>query len=151
MSSKSFGQRLKLYREKTNLTQIQVANSIGVTAQTVWRWEHGEREPSLDIIKRLVALFRCSEADLLTEEKPQSWTLQIKIADNIKEDFVDMTQDMPCVAAIAGNPYGATLELSGNWETFADDDKFNDFIQQVISSREALLQLRSNMAKSWNK
>ena len=151
MSVNPFGSQLKLFREKAKLTQLQVAQNIGVTVQTVWRWEHGEREPSLGIIKNLAALFNCSEGDFFNEQMPQAWTLQIKIADDFKEGFIELTNDMPCVVSILGNPYGATLEVAGNWDTFADDDKFNDFIQQVIDSREALLQLHKNMSKSWKR
>lgn len=39
-----FSSYLKFFRVKAGLTQPELANAIGVQAQTVWRWEHGEAE-----------------------------------------------------------------------------------------------------------
>ena len=60
--------------------------------------------------------------------------LEIKIADS-KEEVIDMTGTMPCVAAITGTQSGANLQLSAKWETFRDDAKFQDFIDQVTRAR----------------
>ena len=151
MDKNSFGSRLRRLLQQSGMSQQDLADALNIPRNTVWRWITDKATPESNKLRLMADFFRMIVDDILHGQAPQSWTLQIKIADNLKEDFIDMTQDMPCVAAIAGNPYGATLELSGNWETFADDDKFNDFIQQVISLREALLQLRNNMAKSWKK
>ena len=35
----------KAWRETAGLTLEQVANELGVTKMTVWRWETGERTP----------------------------------------------------------------------------------------------------------
>lgn len=60
-----FSSYLKFFRVKAGLTQPELANAIGVQAQTVWRWEHGEREPSLDVIKKLCGVLCCTESELL--------------------------------------------------------------------------------------
>ena len=147
----SFGTNLAYFRKKEKVTQAELAEKIGVTTQTIWRWEHGEREPSLDIIKTISQILNCSETELFNGSQPDKWILQIKLSDNIKEEFIDMTKNMPCVSSITGNKYGANLELSGNWEMFLDDDKFLDFVEQVMNSREAIIQLYKNMSPIWNK
>lgn len=55
---------LKVFRERARLTQPELAYAIGVRTQTVWRWEHGEREPSLGIIKKLCEILCCTEFEL---------------------------------------------------------------------------------------
>ena len=60
----SFSNNLKRMREKAQITQTELAEKIGVTAQTIWRWEHGTREPSIEIIKKIAHMLNCSEADL---------------------------------------------------------------------------------------
>ena len=52
------------FRERARLTQPELAYAIGVQTQTVWRWEHGEREPSLDVIKKLCEILCCTESEL---------------------------------------------------------------------------------------
>ena len=61
----SFSNSLKIFREKAKLTQSELAKRIGVQTQTVWRWEHGEREPSLVVVKQLSEVLGCTESELL--------------------------------------------------------------------------------------
>ena len=151
MSDTVFSQRLKELRKKAGLTQLELAQKIGVQTQSVWRWENGEREPSIEIIKNLTHILECSENDLFNPQQSERWVLQIKLADDKKEAVIDMTQNMDCVAAIEGTPYGADLHLSGSWDIFMDDDKFLDFVEQLLDSREAILQLHKNMSHVWKK
>ncbi len=151
LMSNSFGQRLRALRKKSGLNQEELAEKVGLSVMTIRRWEWNERTPRIEEIKSIAQALDIPEEDLLNDAPAEKWVLQIKIADNLKEDFIDMTDIMPCVAAVVGNPYGATLEVSGKWETFADDEKFMDLIEQVMDSREALLQLRKNMSKNWKK
>lgn len=134
----SFGNRLRYFRKKAGLNQEQLAELIDVHLNTVSRWENGDDAPKLAKIRALAQALNISEDDLLNDTPAQSWELHIKIADNFKEAFINMTHDMPCVASIYGNPYGATLEVSARWDTFADDDKFMDFIEQVMNSHSLL-------------
>ncbi len=60
-----FSNYLKMFREKAGLTQLELANAMGVQTQTVWRWEHGEREPSISLIKKLCEILGCTESELL--------------------------------------------------------------------------------------
>ena len=62
---KKFCDCLKIWRKKAKLTQRELAKALGVQFQTVWRWEHGEREPSLDILKKLCEILGITESELL--------------------------------------------------------------------------------------
>ena len=44
---KNQGTRLKVARTMASMTQREWAKAIGVTKQTVSKWEHGETEPRL--------------------------------------------------------------------------------------------------------
>lgn len=50
-------------RIQTGLTQLQVADLVGATVLTVWRWEHGTL-PNPFFRQRLCALFQKKEAEL---------------------------------------------------------------------------------------
>ncbi|WP_245607111.1 helix-turn-helix domain-containing protein [Pseudonocardia spinosispora] len=56
--------RLVEYRQARGLTQEQVADAIGITAEMVRRHEKGEHQPAPDNRKRYSALYRASQADL---------------------------------------------------------------------------------------
>jgi transcriptional regulator with XRE-family HTH domain len=53
---------LRQYLKSRKLTQVQFARMVGVDPNTVWRWLHGWRRPSRDLITRLHAI-TCGEID----------------------------------------------------------------------------------------
>lgn len=52
---------LEQQRRQHNITQQQIADYLGVTRNTVYRWETGECKPSAENLKRLNELFRSTE------------------------------------------------------------------------------------------
>ena len=59
------GVRLKKARQKSGLTQNEVAGEIGVTAQTVRNWEAGRNEPPRSAIRKLASLYGVTEEEFL--------------------------------------------------------------------------------------
>lgn len=63
----AIGDRLRGLREARGLTQSQVADAIGVDAQTVSRWERGERVPNAQAYTKALALLSGSGLGRLAE------------------------------------------------------------------------------------
>lgn len=137
---------IRHYREQAGLTQLQLSVAVKCSVDSVRRWESGQREPRASEIAKLCEVLGVSEAELLRGPAEEKWVLEIKIADS-KEEVIDMTGTMPCVAAITGTQSGANLQLSAKWETFRDDAKFQDFIDQVTRARGLLLEMGAGMEK----
>lgn len=57
--------RLKELREERELTQKELAQSIGVAQSNVSRWEKDEMEPSAEIVVKLADFFQVSADYLL--------------------------------------------------------------------------------------
>lgn len=53
-----YAKAVKEYRERKFLTQVQLADLLGVKFVTISRWETGRFEPNMAMKKRLVGLFR---------------------------------------------------------------------------------------------
>ncbi len=66
---KGLGQRLQEQRILKNLSQKQVATSIGVSASVISNYESGERTPSLENLLSLARLYRCTADYLLGIDK----------------------------------------------------------------------------------
>lgn len=64
-----FHQNLKRLREKAGLTQEELAEELGITRQSVSKWELGINEPDLPTIRALCRILNCSYDELLDEEK----------------------------------------------------------------------------------
>ena len=52
-----FGMRIALLRASNSWSQAELARRIGVSASAVGMYEHGRREPSLDLVVRLANEF----------------------------------------------------------------------------------------------
>ena len=52
-----FPQRLKQLRKEKGLTQVTLAETLGVSKGTVAMWETGKRMPGFDMLTRLSELF----------------------------------------------------------------------------------------------
>lgn len=64
---KSLGEVLKNYRTRNKMTQEFVAETIGVSRQSVSKWEQGISDPSTSNLFALAKLFGVSVEELLKE------------------------------------------------------------------------------------
>jgi transcriptional regulator with XRE-family HTH domain len=65
MSAKRFGTVLKQLREKAGLNQSQLAERLGVDQASVSRWERGQGEPGVSMVKPLAAILGVSAESLI--------------------------------------------------------------------------------------
>ena len=80
---KDLGKRLQEQRTLRNLSQKQVATSLGVSASVISNYESGERTPSVEILMSLARLYHCSTDYLLGIDK----------SDKVKQIDVSMLND----------------------------------------------------------
>ena len=53
-------------RRKRNLTQREVAETLGTSRVTVARWECGVNNPRLDTVRELAKLYDCTTDELIS-------------------------------------------------------------------------------------
>lgn len=61
---------IKTIRKQRNLTQKDVAASLGVGQSAVAMWETGQSVPRAAVLIKMAGLFGCSVDDLLGIKKP---------------------------------------------------------------------------------
>ena len=91
---------IKEIRVRKNLTQLQVANALGVSSVVYSRYETGNRQPSVDALIRLAGLFGVTVDYLLGRQEVEDSTLseyeiQLLVAsrnadERAKEDALNM-------------------------------------------------------------
>ncbi len=54
MEQNTLGLRIAECRRKSNLTQEELANRLGVTPQALSQYERGTRYPDIELLKRLM-------------------------------------------------------------------------------------------------
>lgn len=57
------GEEIKQARDNLSMSQKTLAMLLGVQTQTVWRWEKGEHEPSLETIQKIAALLKTPQLE----------------------------------------------------------------------------------------
>ena len=63
------GEKIKKYREEKKMTQMEVAEVLGVKPATISKYEAGALEPNIESLKKLAELFVISVDELLKEYK----------------------------------------------------------------------------------
>ena len=58
-------QRIRLLRQARNMSQVELANRLGVTKQSVSNWENDNIQPSIEMLLRLADVFSVSTDYLL--------------------------------------------------------------------------------------
>lgn len=66
------GKRLQEQRLLKNLSQKEVASSVGVSASIISNYESSERTPSVEILMALARLYHCSADYLLGFDKEEN-------------------------------------------------------------------------------
>lgn len=62
------GEKIKLYRESKDMTQVEIAESLGVKPATISKYESGTLEPNIESLKKLAEIFNVSVDELIKED-----------------------------------------------------------------------------------
>ncbi len=76
----TLGKRIVANRKRLNLTQEQLAEQLGVTAQAVSKWENDQSCPDIGILPKLAAIFGITTDELLGSE-PASKVHQAEVVE----------------------------------------------------------------------
>lgn len=61
--------KLKEIRLRVGLTQVQLAEIVGVSQANVSAWELGQSDPSTDTVRKIAAALHCTTDELLGVEQ----------------------------------------------------------------------------------
>ena len=91
-----FPERLKQLRKEKGLTQVTLAETLGISKGTVAMWETGKRMPGFDMLARLSELFdkRVDYIISTSEDRRSAALTEEEVAQlgewDIEEDYEDM-------------------------------------------------------------
>lgn len=88
----TFGQKLKALRESASMTQVELAERLGVSRSAVGMYERDQREPDLDMIEAIADVFNVSMA-MLTERKEEPQPISQLRLDRLIAIFNRMTDE----------------------------------------------------------
>jgi transcriptional regulator with XRE-family HTH domain len=68
------GDRIRTLRKDRNLTQAELATSIGIQQSDLCRMENGEYKVSLETLFKILSIFQMNIAEFFHEESPPSFS-----------------------------------------------------------------------------
>ncbi len=58
-------ENIKIFRERNNFTQAELADKLCVTRQAVSNWENGKTEPDIDMLNKIASVLEVSVEELI--------------------------------------------------------------------------------------
>ncbi len=90
----NIAEKIKKCRKSNGLTQLELAQAIGVSPMTVRRWEWSERNPDISIMPKLAEALNTSVAYLMGLDESEKMKAQkqelLTLATNIANENIDL-------------------------------------------------------------
>jgi transcriptional regulator with XRE-family HTH domain len=111
----TLGTNIKKARKSLNLTQSDLANLLGVTANYVAQIESSRKRPSMSLIKKISDSLKVRIFDLL-ENDEETLELRKKLREEILEEYLKVSASAPLCeyANVPKYPIGTKVERSSN-------------------------------------
>ena len=110
MDQKMIGSFLKELRKEKNITQEQLAETLGVSGRTVSRWETGTNMPDISLLVDMAEMFDVSVPEIINgERKNENMSEEVKetaqslsvYATSEKEGIVKEIRDLSLIGLVA--------------------------------------------------
>jgi len=135
------GRKISVLRKKENMTQMELADRMGISFQAVSNWERGNSMPDISKLPELAEIFRVPVDELLGEK---SALVEAAINDNIEECIINQNasaEDVSAVLPILKPAQVNTIVANANkldWKgiqeclPFMNEDDVKEFAQQAM-------------------
>ena len=93
---------IRYYRKKNGLTQVQVAEKLGILQSSYCNWERGKTYPTFENLLHLVDIFGMSLAELMSDEATARMLVTFQNLDKPQqEELLEFAQKLPEQKTIA--------------------------------------------------
>ena len=130
--------RIRELRKSKGLNQFELAESVGISVDTVRRWESNKQVPRADELHNLSHVLGVTVEELLNGPSSENWELRILMK---KEGVIDMTSKQSS-AVLNISDEAMAITLSAGYELWKDDAKFEELIEQLRRKRAIVLKMR---------
>ena len=162
-----FGENLKNLRRNKNLTQEKLADFLGVSFQTVSKWERGDNYPDITMLPEIATFFKVSVDDLLGINRAENekeilkaieeydnhtdTDLKQEIIYKLKEkhpnDFRVLLRYMTCLVHFAEKNQENVLKIKSIYENIQENCTADNI---RISSKRHIIELYHSLSRKEN-
>ena len=90
-SMEEIGRKILSLRKSRNMTQVNLADKLGITYQAVSSWERGNSMPDIEKLPEIAKLFEISIDELIGESKVV--TMMLNTSKQEPENFEELTEE----------------------------------------------------------
>lgn len=121
MDQQKVGQFLKALRNEKSVTQVELAEMLGVSNRSISRWENGTTMPDFDLLIELAKYYDLEVGEILDGERKdksmdnKTEELLLKVADynNIERNFFSKRMCIMFVIALTGMMVFMAIDIAG--------------------------------------
>ena len=145
----NLGENLLKARKRTSLSQEEVAEKLGVSRQTISKWELNETLPDICQSKKLASLYNLSLDELI------EFDVDLKEIERIIENTTEEKQEKIDWTKAWGKKYPILVTYQNVVDTVEYEEQIKKLLGQLsmsydFSDLDAFLVLKDIMAKVWN-
>ena len=130
--------QIRELRKQQRLSQEELAERIGCHANTIRKWELGQREPRSSDIRKLCETLNCTEAELLNKPSKKIFKFKVKILMGIESltgfTGIEITDNSFTYGIDDTKPM---ITFSGKIRIDTPEDRINAFTEMATKFFEA--------------
>lgn len=132
-----FGKRMSLLRRKAGLSQVELADKIGVTSQAVSKWECGNAIPDIELLLELSHLYGVAINDILEDVDLLYKLTGIRANEFGITSFVPAQE--PAYAVEWAKAMGTEKWIKRNWEAARSANQVMDQVGAYIAALDGII------------
>ena len=127
VAAMNIGNNISALRKKKGITQEELANELGVSAQAVSKWENNSSCPDVSLLTEIADYFGVSVDSLLRENEEdivnssENKDANAKSSDD-KENIIKVPFKFVKLGFNIGNMFGLSKDISDKIATLAEND-----------------------------
>ena len=113
------GENIRAYRKKHDLTQEELAERLGVTYQSVSRWENGATYPDLELLPAIAQALSVTADELLGMPEVEKEKRATETLDELRRECMKPDYDADRIVALLRDIRRNYLRCNDTWRPWS--------------------------------
>lgn len=145
-SMEEIGRKILSLRKSRNMTQVNLADKLGITYQAVSSWERGNSMPDIEKLPEIAKLFEISIDELIGESKVV--TMMLNTSEQDPENFEklteeDITEVLPIlkpdqITEVVNGVNKSALKDINRFLPFMEPEDVKEFAEEAVSAGKSI-------------
>jgi len=116
----TIGENIRRFRKKNDLTQEEIADRLGVTYQSVSRWENGTTYPDLELIPAIAGLLSVTADELLGMPQMEKEKRAVEAFDELRRECMKRDYDAEHIVSLLRDIRRNYLDTDHAWRPWTE-------------------------------